>query len=157
MARYQSTGQYHGTEKQGCGTEKWTTTVPGTGKTLLAKTVCSALGVEMLCVDAPELVGGYYGDCERKVRELFDRARRLAPTVVFFDEIDVISARRDKASGEMERRLVSALVQELDNLQGARGRTLSSEAAPSLGATERGHRVVVIGYCPTLVLCGVRY
>ena len=47
----------------------------GTGKTLLARTAARALGAQLLCVDAPELVGGVYGDSERRIAELFASAR----------------------------------------------------------------------------------
>jgi len=60
---------------------------PGTGKTLLARTAAKALGALLLCVDAPELVGGVYGDSEHRIAELFASARAAHAAVLFIDEI----------------------------------------------------------------------
>lgn len=60
---------------------------PGTGKTLLARTAAKALGALLLCVDAPELVGGVYGDSEHRIAELFATAREAHAAVLFIDEI----------------------------------------------------------------------
>lgn len=89
---------------------------PGTGKTLLARTAAKALGAVLLCVDAPELVGGVYGDSERRISELFATARAAPAAVIFIDEIDVICGHRSSAAGEMERRIVASLVHHLDSL-----------------------------------------
>jgi len=94
---------------------------PGTGKTLLARTAAHALGAQLLCVDAPELVGGVYGDSERRIAELFASARAAPATVLFIDEIDVVCGHRSSAAGEMERRIVASLIHHLDELGGRSG------------------------------------
>lgn len=94
---------------------------PGTGKTLLARTAATALGAQLLCVDAPELVGGAYGDSERRIAELFGSARAAPATVLFIDEIDVVCGHRSSAAGEMERRIVASLIHHLDGLGGSSG------------------------------------
>ena len=94
---------------------------PGTGKTLLARTAAKAVGAQLLCVDAPELVGGAYGDSERRIAELFESARCAPATVLFIDEIDVVCGHRSSAAGEMERRIVASLIHHLDELGGGKG------------------------------------
>jgi transitional endoplasmic reticulum ATPase len=93
---------------------------PGTGKTMLAKAVAESTNANFLAVDGPELMDRYVGESEKGVRELFERARRLAPSVVFLDELDALApARRDTDTGAAER-VVSQLLTELDGLS-ARG------------------------------------
>ena len=89
---------------------------PGTGKTLLAKAVAASTEANFLAVDGPELMDRYVGESERGVRELFDRTRRTAPSVVFLDELDALApARRATDTGAAER-VVSQLLTELDGL-----------------------------------------
>ena len=86
---------------------------PGTGKTMLARAVASESGVNFVRVAGPELFDRYVGESERAVRELFERARQAAPTVVFLDELDAIAGRRGN-SQEVTERVVSQLLTELD-------------------------------------------
>lgn len=95
---------------------------PGCGKTLLAHAIAGELDVPLLRVSAPEIVSGMSGESERKVRGLFAEAVRLAPSIVFIDEIDTIASRREDASKEMGRRIVAQLLTCLDEL-GARTAT----------------------------------
>ncbi|MFB6157280.1 MAG: AAA family ATPase [Haloferacaceae archaeon] len=93
---------------------------PGTGKTMLAKAVAASTDANFLAVDGPELMNRYVGESERGVREVFERARRTAPSVVFLDELDALApARRETDTGAAER-VVSQLLTELDGLS-ARG------------------------------------
>ena len=93
---------------------------PGTGKTLLAKAVANSTDANFLAVDGPELMNRYVGESERGVRDVFERARRSAPSVVFLDELDALApARRATDTGAQER-VVSQLLTELDGLS-ARG------------------------------------
>jgi transitional endoplasmic reticulum ATPase len=86
---------------------------PGTGKTMLARAVANEGGVNFVRVAGPELFDRYVGESERAVRELFERARQAAPTVVFLDELDAIAGRRGGAE-EVTERVVSQLLTELD-------------------------------------------
>ena len=88
---------------------------PGTGKTLLARALAGESGVNFVHVAGPELIDKYVGESERAVREVFERARQAAPTIVFFDEIDAIASRRRGEAGVGER-VVSQLLTELDGL-----------------------------------------
>ena len=87
---------------------------PGTGKTLLARATAGESGVNFIRVAGPELMDRYVGESEKAVREVFDRARQTAPTIVFFDEIDGIASGRSD-SHEVTQRVVSQLLTELDS------------------------------------------
>src|SRR5690606_23949238 len=67
---------------------------PGTGKTLLARAVAHETNAHFLRVVGSELVQKYIGEGARLVRELFDLARKKAPTIIFIDEIDAVGASR---------------------------------------------------------------
>jgi transitional endoplasmic reticulum ATPase len=88
---------------------------PGTGKTLLARAVASESDVNFVHVAGPELIDKYVGESEKAVREVFERARQAAPSIVFFDEIDAIATERQGEDDATER-VVSQLLSELDGL-----------------------------------------
>jgi transitional endoplasmic reticulum ATPase len=88
---------------------------PGTGKTLLARALAGETDVNFVHVAGPELLDKYVGESEQAVREVFERARQAAPSIVFFDEIDAIAGRRGE-TGEATERVVSQLLTELDGL-----------------------------------------
>ncbi|XP_067277904.1 nuclear valosin-containing protein-like isoform X2 [Pseudorasbora parva] len=106
---------------------------PGCGKTLLAQAVAGETGLPMLKVSAPELVSGVSGESEQKLRELFEQAISSAPCILFIDEIDAITPKREIASKDMERRIVAQLLTCMDDLNSL------SEPAQVLviGATNR--------------------
>ncbi|KAJ0004632.1 hypothetical protein NQD34_010846 [Periophthalmus magnuspinnatus] len=89
---------------------------PGCGKTLLAQAVAGELGLPLLKVSAPELVSGVSGESEQKMRELFDNAVSASPCILFIDEIDAITPKREVASKDMERRIVAQLLTCMDDL-----------------------------------------
>lgn len=89
---------------------------PGCGKTLLAHAIGGELGVSFLRVSGPEVVSGMSGESERKLRGLFTEAVRLQPSIVFIDEVDAIASKREGASKDMERRIVSQLLSCVDSL-----------------------------------------
>ncbi|KAM7408063.1 hypothetical protein PAMA_001966 [Pampus argenteus] len=89
---------------------------PGCGKTLLAQAVAGELELPMLKVSAPELVSGVSGESEQKLRELFDMAVSSAPCILFIDEIDAITPKREVASKDMERRIVAQMLTCMDDL-----------------------------------------
>ncbi len=92
---------------------------PGTGKTLLAKVVANEAQSNFISIKGPELLNKYVGESERGVRDVFEKARTNAPTVLFFDEIDAIAAERGGGSsdGGVGERVVSQLLTELDGLE----------------------------------------
>ncbi|XP_026535767.1 nuclear valosin-containing protein-like [Notechis scutatus] len=106
---------------------------PGCGKTLLAQAIAGELELPILKVAATEIVSGVSGDSEQKLRELFDQAVTNAPCILFIDEIDAITPKREMASKDMERRIVAQLLTCMDDLN-----TLTT--APQvlvIGATNR--------------------
>uniref|UniRef100_A0A183A4S0 AAA domain-containing protein n=1 Tax=Echinostoma caproni TaxID=27848 RepID=A0A183A4S0_9TREM len=75
---------------------------PGCGKTLVAKALSNQAGLNFLSVKGPEVLNKFQGESERRVREIFERARACQPCLIFFDEIDAICPRRDsdESTGE---------------------------------------------------------
>lgn len=89
---------------------------PGTGKTLLAHAIAGKLQLPLIAVTGTELVGGVSGESEERIRELFERAVALAPSVLFIDEIDAVCGNRIHAQKDMEIRMVAQLLASLDSL-----------------------------------------
>ncbi|XP_028174106.1 nuclear valosin-containing protein-like [Ostrinia furnacalis] len=89
---------------------------PGTGKTLLAHAIAGKLQLPLVAVTGTELVGGMSGESEERIRELFERAVSVAPSVLFIDEIDAVCGNRVHAQKDMEKRMVAQLLASLDSL-----------------------------------------
>ena len=89
---------------------------PGTGKTLLAKAVASESNAHFIHMNGPEIMDKYYGESERKLRDIFEEAQQNAPSIIFIDEIDSIAPKRDETKGEVERRVVAQLLALMDGL-----------------------------------------
>ncbi|XP_069811797.1 nuclear valosin-containing protein-like [Dendropsophus ebraccatus] len=89
---------------------------PGCGKTLLAQAIAGELDLPMLKVAATEMVSGVSGESEQKLRSLFEQAVSSAPCILFIDEIDAITPKREVASKDMERRIVAQLLTCMDDL-----------------------------------------
>nr|XP_044618883.1 nuclear valosin-containing protein-like isoform X4 [Equus asinus] len=89
---------------------------PGCGKTLLAHAIAGELDLPILKVAATEVVSGVSGESEQKLRELFEQAVSNAPCILFIDEIDAITPKREVASKDMERRIVAQLLTCMDDL-----------------------------------------
>ncbi|XP_042348888.1 ATPase family protein 2 homolog isoform X2 [Plectropomus leopardus] len=67
---------------------------PGCSKTMIAKALANESGLNFLAIKGPELLSKYVGESERAVREVFRKARAVAPSIVFFDEIDALASER---------------------------------------------------------------
>jgi transitional endoplasmic reticulum ATPase len=89
---------------------------PGTGKTLLAKAVANESEAHFITISGPELVSKFVGESEEKLREIFKQANEKAPTIIFMDEIDAIAPKREEATNEVERRMVSQLLTLMDGM-----------------------------------------
>ncbi|MFB6168395.1 MAG: AAA family ATPase [Haloferacaceae archaeon] len=87
---------------------------PGTGKTLLARAAAAEAGVNLVTVAGPELLDRYVGESEKAVREVFERARQAAPSIVLLDEVDAVARTRGSGESEVGERVVSQLLTELD-------------------------------------------
>lgn len=94
---------------------------PGTGKTLTARGLADALEVNYIAIVGPEIIGKYYGEAEARLRNLFEKARRSAPCIVFIDEIDSLAPDRAKVEGEVEKRVVAQLLSLMDGFAKTNG------------------------------------
>ncbi|XP_010939645.1 cell division control protein 48 homolog C [Elaeis guineensis] len=87
---------------------------PGCGKTKLAHAIANETGVPFYKISATEVVSGVSGASEENIRDLFKKAYRTAPSIVFIDEIDAIASKRENLQREMERRIVTQLMTCMD-------------------------------------------
>jgi len=86
---------------------------PGTGKTLLAKAIAGEGNVWFYNVNGPSILQGHYGDPEKTIRDIFEDARKNAPAIVFFDELDSVAPRRGTFDPVVDR-VTSQLLTEID-------------------------------------------
>ncbi|KAJ4368473.1 Ribosome biogenesis ATPase rix7 [Neocucurbitaria cava] len=89
---------------------------PGCGKTVISRAFAAELGVPFIEILGPSVVSGMSGESEKQVREHFERAKEVAPCLIFIDEIDVIAPKRDNAQSQMEKRIVAQLLISMDSL-----------------------------------------
>lgn len=89
---------------------------PGTGKTLIARALSSQLKAHFIHVDGPEVMNKFYGEAERRLREIFAEAQRYAPSIIFFDELDALAPRRSQVIGDVEKRVVAQLLALMDGM-----------------------------------------
>jgi len=89
---------------------------PGSGKTLIARAIANETGAYFFLINGPEIMSKMSGESENNLRKAFDEASKNAPSIVFIDEIDSIALKRDKLSGEVERRVVSQLLTLMDGM-----------------------------------------
>src|SRR5512146_1791214 len=94
---------------------------PGTGKTLLARALATACQANFIAVKGPELLSKWVGESERGVRETFQRAKQVAPCVLFLDELDALAPERGQSFDGVADRVIGQLLTELDGIEGRRG------------------------------------
>lgn len=91
---------------------------PGVGKTLLAKAVATQTEANFISVKGPEIISKYVGESEKGVREVFKKARRASPCILFFDEIDALIPRRGEGSdGGTANRVLAQFLAEMDGVE----------------------------------------
>lgn len=124
---------------------------PGTGKTLIAKAVASESNAYFIPINGPEIMDKFYGESERKLRDIFKEAQDNTPAIIFIDEIDSIAPKREETRGEVERRVVAQLLALMDGLT-ARGNVIVIAATnqpnsidPALRRPGRFDREIEIG------------
>merc|ERR1719158_1567616 len=88
---------------------------PGCGKTMLAKAVATECSANFVSIKGPELLAMWFGESESNVREVFDKARSVAPCVLFFDELDSIGTARGSSGGAGDR-VMNQLLTEIDGV-----------------------------------------
>jgi transitional endoplasmic reticulum ATPase len=108
----------------------------GTGKTAIARALSGEKQIPLIAIDGPQLYSKWLGESEKALREVFKKARRAAPCLLFFDTIDAIAPRlgTDHFGADVSQRILSQLLREIDNLRDVKGVIL-------LGATNRPERV----------------
>jgi SpoVK/Ycf46/Vps4 family AAA+-type ATPase len=89
---------------------------PGTGKTQIARTLANETGLRFIAASTADIKQGFLGQSGQKVRELFERARESAPSLLFLDELDIIAATRGGQSDAILTEIVGQLLQELDGI-----------------------------------------
>jgi len=94
---------------------------PGTGKTLIARALATACQANFITVKGPELLSKWVGESERGVRETFQRAKQVAPCVLFLDEFDALAPQRGHSFDGVADRVIGQLLTELDGIEGRRG------------------------------------
>lgn len=105
----------------------------GCGKTTVAHALAAKLDVAFIPVSAPSLVGGTSGESEKNIRDVFDEALRLAPCLIFFDELDSIAGKKDSAQKAMEGRIVTEICHGMDRIGRRGGHDASDEGAATAG------------------------
>ncbi|GMS80961.1 hypothetical protein PENTCL1PPCAC_3136, partial [Pristionchus entomophagus] len=90
---------------------------PGTGKTLIARAVANETGAFFFLLNGPEIMSKMAGESESNLRKAFEECEKNSPAILFIDEIDAIAPKREKAHGEMEKRIVSQLLTLMDGMK----------------------------------------
>jgi transitional endoplasmic reticulum ATPase len=128
---------------------------PGTGKTLFAKAVASESGANFIPVRGPQLLSKWVGESERAVREVFKKARQVAPSIIFFDEIDALApARGTRGDSHVSDNVLNQILTEMDGLEELKdvvimGATNRPDIVdPALLRAGRFDRLVYIGEPP---------
>lgn len=95
---------------------------PGTGKTLLAKAVAHESKANFISIKGPEVLSKWVGESEKAIRELFKKAKQVAPTIIFLDEIDSIAPKRGQYSGShVTESVVNQILTSIDGLESMEG------------------------------------
>lgn len=98
---------------------------PGSGKTLLAKAIAHECGVNFLAMDGPEVFTKWLGESEEAIRHIFRIARQLAPSIIFFDQLDALAPKRGSDSGSRTtERVVNQFLAEMDGMEMLHGNVL---------------------------------
>lgn len=105
---------------------------PGTGKTLLAKAIAHESDANFITAKGSDLLSKWYGESEKRIAEVFTRARQVAPSIIFLDELDSLAPIRGISAGEPQvtARILNQLLSEMDGLEELRGVVV-------IGATNR--------------------
>lgn len=136
---------------------------PGCGKTFIAKAISGELGANFYQVGIADVLHHWFGDSERSIRAVFDTARRNAPCVLFFDEVDALGYRRSGLSGSSGLRpVVNTLLEEMDSASSVNdgvyvlGATNAPwDVDPALRRPGRFDRMIFVGLPDTGARAGI--
>ena len=125
---------------------------PGTGKTLIAKAVANESGSNFICVNGPELTSKWMGESEKAIRQIFKRAKQMAPCIIFFDEIDSITPKRGtRAENASIERMVNQILTSMDGIEGLENVTVMAATNrpdmmdPALLRPGRFDKMILVG------------
>ncbi|MEM2637196.1 MAG: AAA family ATPase [Candidatus Korarchaeota archaeon] len=108
---------------------------PGTGKTLIARALANEVNARFFTINGPEIMSRYFGDSERRLRQIFEEAEKNTPAVILIDEIDSIAPRRGDGEREVENRVVAQLLTLMDGIK-QRGKIIVIGATNRLNAID---------------------
>ena len=108
---------------------------PGCGKTLIARAVANETDAYFITINGPEIIHKFYGESEARLREIFEEAKKNAPSIIFLDEIDAIAPKREHVVGDVEKRVVAQLLALMDGLDN-RGHVIVIAATNIPGALD---------------------
>ena len=108
---------------------------PGCGKTLLVKAVANESEANFFAINGPEIISKWYGESEKRLRDIFEKAQQNSPSIIFIDELDSIAPKREEVTGEVERRVVAQLLALMDGLE-ARGNVIVIGASNRVNAID---------------------
>ena len=108
---------------------------PGCGKTLIARAVANETDAHFITINGPEIIHKFYGESEARLREIFEEAKKHAPSIIFIDEIDAIAPKREHVVGDVEKRVVAQLLALMDGLDN-RGHVIVIAATNIPGALD---------------------
>lgn len=103
---------------------------PGCSKTMMAKACANEAKMSFIAIQGPELLSKQVGDSEKAIRNVFEKARQAAPSIIFFDEIDSIGVSRGDNSNSASDRVLCQILTEMDGIRGL-------EKVLVIGATNR--------------------
>ena len=125
---------------------------PGTGKTLIAKAVANESGSNFICVNGPELTSKWMGESEKAIRQIFKRAKQMAPCIIFFDEIDSITPKRGtRTENASIERMVNQILTSMDGIEGLENVTVMAATNrpdmmdPALLRPGRFDKMILVG------------
>lgn len=114
---------------------------PGTGKTMLAKAMAGEAGVSFISTDGASLKNKYVGESGNNVRELFRKARKYAPTIIFIDEVDAVAMdRKDSSNTTANTEALNALLTEMDGFKVNADKPVFVLAATNMNIGETGEQ-----------------
>ena len=124
---------------------------PGTGKTMIAKAVANESKTNFISVNGPEMASKWMGESERAIRQIFKRAKQMAPCIIFFDELDSIAPIRGSGDGSAWERVVAQLLTSMDGVESMKNVTVMAATNrpdmidPALLRPGRFDRMILVG------------
>ena len=94
---------------------------PGTGKTLLAKAVANESNANFIAIRGPEIMSKWVGESEKRIRDIFKKAKQVSPSIIVFDEIDSLVPARGSSIETHTERIVSQILTEISGLEELHG------------------------------------